>query len=199
MSRVSSSSLNLPASLPPHLSQTLATLSTRPNVQSTLILSRQTGNIICATGALLASSQPAESLRTTLEQSAVSPNTALAPDTDEDASNVPEPTTPAQHLARAILSFLDSAQTLGLCLQPLNSDPSSSSHRRTLSFSDDKENRGPDANSAEKLDDDRMDGRGQDLLQLLRLRTTTQEIIIYPDARYVCCVVQGLAGKYGGG
>lgn len=38
----------------------------------------------------------------------------------------------------------------------------------------------------------------EDQVQLLRLRTKRQEIIIYPDSNYICCVVQSV-GKQANG
>jgi hypothetical protein len=33
---------------------------------------------------------------------------------------------------------------------------------------------------------------GESEVQLLRMRTKTQEIIIFPDAKFLCCVVQAI-------
>lgn len=45
-------------------------------------------------------------------------------------------------------------------------------------------------------DVDTHDKAGGDEVQLLRMRTKRQEIIIFPDTKFLCCVVQAV-GKLG--
>jgi hypothetical protein len=41
-------------------------------------------------------------------------------------------------------------------------------------------------------DTDMHEKIGESEVQLLRMRTKTQEIIIFPDAKFLCCVVQAI-------
>jgi hypothetical protein len=45
-------------------------------------------------------------------------------------------------------------------------------------------------------DADAHDKVGGNEVQLIRMRTKRQEIIIYPDTKFLCCVIQAV-GKFG--
>jgi hypothetical protein len=45
-------------------------------------------------------------------------------------------------------------------------------------------------------DADTRDKVGENEVQLIRMRTKRQEIIIYPDTKFLCCVIQAV-GKFG--
>jgi hypothetical protein len=51
-----------------------------------------------------------------------------------------------------------------------------------------KRHTGKDADAPDKV--------GGNEVQLIRMRTKRQEIIIYPDTKFLCCVIQAV-GKFG--
>ena len=96
--------------------------------------------------------------------------------------------TPAEKLADSIFQFVKVAITLGPRMEVVAQQEDEvrfmSSVRQDPSAARDAQNLEADnENSAEGSD-----------LQLLRLRTKKQEIIIYPDAKFLCCVIQA-AGR----
>ena len=136
--------------LPPTISSTLSGLSKRPNVHSTLILSREDGSIISVTGQLA-------SPQTSPQNTETEPTTKATP-------------TAAEELALSIFSFVSSAKSLGMTMEPLLAQKNTS--LRSLTTYE------PTTSKPE-------DGE----VQLLRLRTKKHEIIVYPDTRFLCCVV----------
>ena len=89
----------------------------------------------------------------------------------------------AQTLASAVMSFVRAGELLGADLAPQHIEQGSLK-QVTHGRNDQKGDEG----SAEE-DDSRRKMSEHDV-QLLRLRTRSREIIIYPDAKYLCCVVQ---------
>jgi hypothetical protein len=55
-------------------------------------------------------------------------------------------------------------------------------------------NEGKSATSKHYIDKDAdtHEKAGENEVQLLRMRTRTQEIIIFPDTKFLCCVVQAI-------
>jgi len=180
------------------VASTLETLARRPNVQSTLILSRKDGSIISSTGLVQAveagdvSTQPMTrgigifDCGNVTEQMARngSQNTRTsAPIQTTARSQV----TAAEVLASAIFRFVAEAGSLQSAMDKVTS-PSPTSMRVTLSLASD--NYGP-ATPEPKNDQPVEEYGGIDEVQLLRLRTRKQEIIVYPDKHFLCCVIQG--------
>ncbi|KAL2414787.1 hypothetical protein ABEF95_012004 [Exophiala dermatitidis] len=130
----------------------------------------------------------------------------------------PEPE-PLEVLASSIFQFVGHADSLGLTLGSISrgaSDTGAGGHghghgygsaitgstgrtndQRPFSSSDIKQH--PRRTVADDEESDTTTTRGtEDEVQLLRLRTKHQEIIIFPDPNYICCVVQKMGNKAGG-
>lgn len=149
----------------------LQNLARRPNVQSTLILARKDGSIIKVSGALL-DEQDRESER---------PRAAVKEgSTETDAGE--QRSTQVHLLARGVYEFVVAAESLGETVQAIRQRQQSAYSMDTYG------DRGSDGteNAAQLARAD---------VQLLRLRLTSQEVIIFPDPNYLCCVVQDLEGR----
>ncbi|EHY57455.1 hypothetical protein HRR83_002939 [Exophiala dermatitidis] len=233
-------------------------LTERPNVQSTLILSRKDGSIIRATGVVArnTTSRPTSSTGAP----APPPHTSTPPKSNPMSKNTqegegattsqdggaeagaatptpaegkqgqeqevtqilsdpePEPE-PLEVLASSIFQFVGHADSLGLTLGSISrgaSDTGAGGHghghgygseitgntgrtndQRPSSSSDNKQQ--PRRTPGDDEESDTTTTRGtEDEVQLLRLRTKHQEIIIFPDPNYICCVVQKMGNKAGG-
>lgn len=161
----------------------LQNLTKRPNVRSTLILSRKDGSIIKASGSVMddlkdsstdtrqndlssasigASNEPADSAETEDESAA----------TGESELKVSR----AQILASSIYNFVATATTLGSALRNIDGEENKALAR------DETSNQG-------QVD---VESQAEDDVQLLRLRLKRQEVIVFPDPNYLCCVVQDL-------
>ena len=162
----------------------LHSLQRRPNVLATIILSRKDGSIIRASGPKFDQENRDLRLKKSYNESDVKEAaymsesaTGTQPDVDS-----PAPIQPSglQVLACSIFAFVASSVALGGALQEENAITASEVQARKTQSG---------RNSS--------DGHSEDEIQLLRLRLRRQEIIIYPDPSYLCCVVQGLekAGK----
>jgi hypothetical protein len=168
--------LSQPGKLPPSVSSTLENLSKRPNVQSTLILSREDGSVISATG--FSSEQGTQSERSQEKE-------VLTKYANE------EPTA-AEELASAIFQFVSASNSLSSKMEILSAQKSD--RLDITSLSNERKNMtsqhhvGKDAHT--------HDSTGGSDVQLLRMRTKRQEIIIFPDTKFLCCVVQAV-GKLG--
>jgi hypothetical protein len=161
--------------LPPSVSSTLENLSKRPNVQSTLILSREDGSVISATG--FSSEQGTQSERSQEEVS---------------TKYTKEGPTPAEELASAIFQFVSASNSLSSKMEILSAQKSDRLDITSLS------NEGRNATPQHHVDKDAHthgNAEGSEV-QLLRMRTKRQEIIIFPDTKFLCCVVQAV-GKLG--
>ena len=135
--------------------------------------------------------QSYESPQTTSVSQFPSLTEASAP-TDATAELAPEEFTYGQKLAASIMTFVTAGEGLGGNLEGLTPESTQNNLRRKMTFSDDKQ-------TGTRYSVDGEDGVSNAVdheLQLLRLRTKAQEIIIYPDQKYLCCVVQS-TGKYG--
>ena len=99
---------------------------------------------------------------------------------------------PAELLASSIFQFVNNASALGMTLGTVSRNATGQDGIPAgLSYASTK------APKHDTIADDEPDSRsGEDDVQLLRLRTKHQEIIIFPDPNYICCVVQRV-GKAG--
>ncbi|KAF3896463.1 Dynein light chain-related protein [Trichophyton interdigitale] len=195
--------------VPQHVAAQLSHLTSRPGVQSTLILSRKDGSIIQTTGLLAAPSATngtsptsAPSAETATPSSITDPDGELS----EAASSpivvqptrdtVPYKPSPAETLAVHIHAFVSSASSLSTALSSPadNEDDHEAENEKKKSPNKDSEPAGgnpfEDQAPPEREDDDE--------LKLLRLRTKIHEIIIIPDRKYLLCVVHDVSATAGG-
>ena len=203
--------------MPGHFIAQLSHLQSRPDVQSTLILSRKDGSIIQATGQLeqLSTPNPASTpnsdsilenapQRSTSEQ----PESADTAPTEPTEGESPSPadTQPAQDtpykpsqaetLAAHIFAYVSSASALSTCLSR-----SAAGRDEETEYSGSNTQSAPQNGVTQNQDDNEGLPEEDDELKLLRLRTRANEIIIFPDRRFLLCVVHDLAamGGLGGG
>lgn len=162
----------------------LDNLSRRPGVKSTLILARKDGSIIKASG-VIASDRNIASQRRSI-YGTESRLTSDRSSTDESNSDtVDEPgqkteeqrLTPAQILAASIYSFVASATAV--------SDAVAETDERNAFLG--HEDQPPD-----HMKEAHVQSQTKSDVQLLRLRLRKQEVIIFPDPSYLCCVIQDL-------
>jgi hypothetical protein len=141
-------------------------------VQSTLILSREDGSVISATG--FPSEQGTQSQGT--QETAV------------PSSLAKEDPTPAEQLASSIFQFVSVSNSLSSKMEVLSAPKSGRLDITSLSNEENnarpKQHVGNDAEMHEKS--------GGNEVQLLRMRTKRQEIIIFPDTKFLCCVIQAV-------
>jgi len=196
--------MNESARLPASISSILDNLSKRPNVQSTLIISRENGSVISATGALSAFQAGDPNGAGSLHPGASTKDISNAerhgtPGLNEQRGDVGLSTsskagpTSAEVVAACILDFVSAGSSLSSRVESLHA---STSARREIGALRD----------AEKVDSlvslsggDRGSGVEESDIQLLRMRTKTQEVIIFPDAKYLCCVVQTIGSQFQAG
>lgn len=168
----------------------LQNLSKRPNVRSTLILSRKDGSIIRATGSIAGDKERGQ--RPSSVYGNVEPN-RLAESIDRDAKAQQdegneeakvEPTmSPAQILAESIYTFVAAAGALAGSLGKIDLLADAPSTRNEAGRVGAQKDDLTAASTASQTDSE---------VQLLRLRLKKQEVIIFPDPQYLCCVVQEL-------
>jgi len=166
-------------------------LSDRPNVQCTLILSRHDGSIIRATGVVALETPSTYTLgdhRQNLPPREAGTETDGRPPERRDSGPQEYSPTPAEVLAASIFQFVTNATSLGTALGSTTrtgseGDGSAMGGRRLASTSVTKQKAhgGDEDFEGHDADDDEV--------QLLRLRTKQHEIIIFPDANYICSVV----------
>lgn len=159
-------------------------------MQSTLILSRKDGSIIKATGSIIDSIEVDSHHHRrygNIEAVTYSEETDRGVQDSQDENLVGTSTeqtaSPAQILAESIYAFVSSAEALAESLEKLDvlayaSKIRSDSGRAGL-HKEDHNALNPKS---------QVDGE----IQLLRLRLKKQEVIIFPDPQYLCCVVQDL-------
>jgi hypothetical protein len=166
-------------------------LTERPNVLSTLILSRRDGSIIRATGVGTSeekgSSASGKSYQwAQVQESNVGSKEASASDRPDDPAGVQQAAKPFEALAASIFHFVNNANVLGAILGTASQDGVRGDGTSTAGYG-----QAADASKKEKsFDEDAETSSSADEVQLLRLRIKHQEIIIFPDANYICCVVQ---------
>ncbi|KIW17284.1 hypothetical protein PV08_04475 [Exophiala spinifera] len=181
----------------PSIDAMLRGLTERPNVQSTLILSRKDGSIIRATGLDYPEKQTPSGADSSYRwrssqqepRSEASADGTNKPSAVEDTGSRPRP---AEALAASVFQFVTSASFLGQTLG------STSRHVSGVEASLSAAGYSAAAQSpkSEVVDEESDIRDSEDEVQLLRLRIKHKEIIIFPDANYICCVVQR-AGKAG--
>ncbi|KAI7973297.1 hypothetical protein EIK77_000645 [Talaromyces pinophilus] len=209
--------------IPQHVSALLSHLTSRPGVQSTLILSRKDGSIIQSTG-LLAATSPSSlgtSNTTNTDNNLGNSSPSRAAVTNSSATDLSSPTLPppestvsgqpstnstqsnqqpykpsqAETLAAHIFAFMTSASGLALSL----SGPGSITANDDIGYdSRSKAINGTLDNGTSTPDDtttDRTHEREEDdEIKLLRLRTKKNEIVVVPDRKYLLCVVHDASG-----
>jgi len=99
---------------------------------------------------------------------------------------------PTEVLAATIFHFVNSATSLGLTLGSTSRNAASSEGTVAAGGYGSTAN----ASKSDAAEEESDSKASEDEVQLLRLRTKHQEIIIFPDPNYICCVVQR-AGKAG--
>lgn len=167
----------------------LKTFTSRSNVKSVIILSRTDGSIIHATGLPqlrgdTSSRSRAYNITQSNDGSVPSFSSALEVSKDDDeAESQKEETSHAQRLASTIYEFVGASSKLAACVQEASILPDAT---------------GSDAHRSGAEGNENSAGTENDV-QLLRMRTRKQEIIIYPDQNYLCCVIQNLPGSASGG
>lgn len=164
----------------------LQNLSKRPHVQSTLILSRKDGSIIKATGLITSSTEDSQQGAAYADAQTSSPTAEkdqIAPTEKQEATSTEPATSPAHVIAESIYTFVASAGALAESLGKINAATDSSRTRNEAGRVDVQHGDGTAARSALPVVDE---------VQLLRLRLKKQEVIIFPDPQYLCCVVQDL-------
>jgi hypothetical protein len=194
----------------------LSHLTSRPGVQSTLILSRKDGSIIQSTGLLAANAGstgngngnanananlPASrtnsgSISTTENPaSGVAAATAGSPETiAQDNSNnattlakSPYKPTQAEALAAHIHAFTTSASGVTLALSGSTSAAQIGHESRPSVNNGVADSTADDQDKDNERDED-------DEIKLLRLRTKKHEIVVVPDRKYLLCVVHDASG-----
>ncbi|KAJ5657367.1 uncharacterized protein N7484_001016 [Penicillium longicatenatum] len=184
-----------PPQVPQHVTALLSHLTSRPGVQSTLILSRKDGSIIQRTGQLAPQEPTSRPAPTTSEQT--------TPPSDTDPAPVPAQipqVSQAEALAAHIFAFVSSASALGVSLSnptPQSSDvlpPSTSTPAL-----DGESNYGNGSRTPREEDRDENTDREEDEeVKLLRMRTRKHEIVVVPDRKYLLCVVHDASHASGG-
>jgi hypothetical protein len=175
-------------------------------VESTLVLSRRDGSIICTTGRLYqdkqsgfvgpstSAGQPSDSTSNGSASAEPVNGQDLVSDTQRVASQDTRVVTPAETLAASIFGFVHSATLLGRAIGTSHNNQESRDAARAGVF----ETVPNPADDRKHPDDEGQSTPREDQVQLLRMRTRRQEIIIYPDPSYLCCVVQSV-GKQANG
>ncbi|EEQ34209.1 conserved hypothetical protein [Microsporum canis CBS 113480] len=195
--------------IPQHVVAQLSHLTSRPGVQSTLILSRKDGSIIQTTG-LLATSSPADGTSSSSAPSAEPATPSSTIDLDDRRSETasspvviqpptqptPYKPSPAETLAVHIHAFVCSASSLSTALSsPLDSEDDHGAE----SGNGNSLNKDGDTAGSNPFEDQALSEREEDdELKLLRLRTKIHEIIIIPDRKYLLCVVHDVSATAGG-
>lgn len=164
----------------------LDNLSKRPGVTSTLILTRKDGSIIKASGAIATSGASIAQHRAVAgtdthqlegEDSTTSVTRTKAA---EEPAQDPQQTalSHTQILAASIFNFVASATSVSEALAQTSS--------KKIARVKDQEQ--PRVQTEEAV----LSAQANTDVQLLRLRLRKQEVIIYPDPSYLCCVIQDL-------
>jgi hypothetical protein len=173
-------------------------LTDRPNVQATLILSKADGSIIRATGVIVSDKQLSSNTTSQYQWSTLTSrqdeqltSKVTEQEPGNGAQQVEDPSRgkqqPVEILAASIFQFVNNATSLGLTLGSVSRN---SGMAGAASYKDSSTSR------QEPSTEEEHPRTKDDEVQLLRLRTKYQEIIVFPDPNYICCVVQKV-GKAG--
>lgn len=188
--------------VPQHVTALLSHLTSRPGVQSTLILSRKDGSIIQSTGQLAA--QENTPPRTTPPAPASTDQTPTAQPSDSSPASPisPTPTTyqpsQAEALAAHIFNFVSSAAALGISLaRPITTQTANGHSSSGLDAEYGSYGNVTGTTTVQEDQDVQGDREEEDEVKLLRMRTRKHEIVVVPDRKYLLCVVHDAA--YGGG
>lgn len=179
--------------VPQHVTALLSHLTSRPGVQSTLILSRKDGSIIQSTGQLAqmteenGNSRTAPSTPSTTDPNPLSAAQPTDPSPTSPTVSQPYQPSQAETLAAHIFAYVSSAEALGVSL----SRPTPTVQRPSDSHWDVNYDHGNETGTAREED---RDGEGVDRdedgeVKLLRMRTKKHEIVVVPDRKYLLCVV----------
>ena len=176
--------------MPPSIATSLNHLTNRPGVIATLILGRKDGSIIRATGVLSESQSASSSNRPVSNGSATlnedeGTEISETTSTSERQENPKQEPTPAEILAAAVVTFVSSATSVSGGLRDALSGASSRANPFGM-LNGATQNQSQ--TNFEKGDSEA--GRGATEVQLLRMRTKKHEVVIFPDNRFLCCVVQ---------
>jgi hypothetical protein len=204
--------------VPQHVFALLSHLSSRPGVQSTLILSRKDGSIIQSTGLLAPSqthsSQPSRNAVASAEMPMSSPSEPASSSNSHDVPNLPDqasfanqqPYKPSQAeaLAAHIHAFVLSASALSVSLShpPSATIAEDGYHGRSSNVNGVEDGAGNGAVDEDVEEAENRDKEEGDEVKLLRLRTKKHEIVVVPDRKYLLCVVHDNCGMFstsGGG
>ncbi|KAJ5305683.1 hypothetical protein PENANT_c041G09426 [Penicillium antarcticum] len=178
--------------VPQHVTALLSHLTSRPGVQSTLILSRKDGSIIQSTGQLAGStSEENGSSRAQIPSSESNPLSAQSTDSSpaSPALTAPSQYQPSQTeaLAGHIFAFVSSASALGVSLsRPTIGEVPTGEASQDYGI-------GKGTTREEDRDGDAGDREEDDEVKLLRMRTRKHEIVVVPDRKYLLCVVHDAA------
>lgn len=173
-------------------------LTERPNVQATLILSKTDGSIIRATGVIVSDKQLSSSAGSQYQWSTATSRqdeqgTNKVKEEEQGASGQQEEDSPrgkqppVEVLAASVFQFVQNASSLGLTLGSVSRNSGMAGAASYRDSSTSKQEASAEEDRPRTKDDE---------VQLLRLRTKYQEIIVFPDPHYICCVVQKV-GKIG--
>ncbi|KXG54416.1 Dynein light chain-related protein [Penicillium griseofulvum] len=171
--------------VPQHVTALLSHLTSRPGVQSTLILSRKDGSIIQSTGQLAQTeenaSRTAHNTPSTTDQNSLAQSTDPSP--TQPAVSQPYQPSQAETLAAHIFAYVSSAEALGVSLsRPTLTVQRPSDAHWDVNYDYGNEGREEDRDDGEDRDED-----GE--VKLLRMRTKKHEIVVVPDRKYLLCVV----------
>ncbi|KAJ5502750.1 hypothetical protein N7463_005624 [Penicillium fimorum] len=176
--------------VPQHVTALLSHLTSRPGVQSTLILSRKDGSIIQSTGQLAqteenSTSRTAHIPQSTTEQIPLSTTQPTDPSPTLPVSQSYQPSQ-AETLAAHIFAFVSSAEALGVSLsRPTLTVQRPSDAHWDVNYDYAKEG----TVREEDQDGDDFDRDEDGEVKLLRMRTKKHEIVVVPDRKYLLCVV----------
>lgn len=167
----------------------LKSLSNRPNVQSTLILSRKDGSIIRATGFSQGDTAIDYQTRTygkpqSNEANSPIQNMKEATRDSDDVANKRETPSSTELLAGAIYDFVNVSSRLAKDITNLEMHSVTNTSLSTDTQAREQQTESPSSSNEEDV-------------HLLRMRTKRHEIIIFPDPNYLCCVIQKLSKATG--
>ncbi|KAJ5742798.1 uncharacterized protein N7511_011199 [Penicillium nucicola] len=155
--------------VPQHVTALLSHLTSRPGVQSTLILSRKDGSIIQSTGQLAAPTSLENSSSRPPISSPSEPNPLSAQSTDSS------PASPA------LACF---GTGVSLARPAFGESPATGEATQEYGVGKGPREEDRDGDAGREEDDE---------VKLLRMRTRKHEIVVVPDRKYLLCVVHDAA------